>query len=101
MLAQQPFQLGDDVAAAAEVDPRGRPVLKEPEPDLVQAGPVGLEPLAVAGVDQDLAPEQAERPSVAASTAEAGSPERRAEDAAAARLTTLRASTRPASSSRV
>ena len=59
--AQQPFQLGDHLAAGAEVDLGGRPVLEQAEPDLVQARPVGMEPVAVAGVDQDLAPEQAER----------------------------------------
>jgi hypothetical protein len=61
VLADQPFELGEHLGAAAEVDPGGRPVLEQAEPDLVQTCPVGLEPLAVAGVDQDLAAEQAER----------------------------------------
>ena len=61
VLAEQPFELGEQLGAAAEVDPGGRLVLEQAEPDLLQTCPVGMEPLAVAGVDQDLAPEQAER----------------------------------------
>jgi hypothetical protein len=61
MLAHQPFQLGDEVAAGPEVDPGRRPVLEQAEPDLLEAGPVGMEPLAVAGVGQDFAPEQGQR----------------------------------------
>ena len=52
------FQLADHVAAGAEVDACGEVVLDQAEADLVQPHPVGVQPVAVAGVDEDLAPEQ-------------------------------------------
>jgi hypothetical protein len=61
MLAEQPFELGDHLAAGAEVDAGGRPVLEQAEPDLVQTRPVGMEPVAVAGIGQDVATEQFQR----------------------------------------
>ena len=61
MAVDQPFQLGEGVAAGAEVDPGRRLVLEQAEPQLLQAGPVRVGPLAVAGVGQGLAPEQGER----------------------------------------
>ena len=101
VLVEQPFELGEQLGAAAEVDPGRRLVLEQAEPDLLQTCPVGMEPLAVAGVDQDLAPEQAERLGGRLHAPRRGRRSVVPQDAAAARLTTWRASTRPASSSRV
>ena len=55
------LELADHVAAGAEVDPRREVVLEQAEPDLLQPRPVGVQPVAVAGVDEHLAPEQRQR----------------------------------------
>jgi hypothetical protein len=100
MLAHQPFELGDHLGAGPEVDPGGRLILEQAEPDLAQARPVGMEPVAVAGVDQ-ISPRNRPSASVAASNAAGASPERRAAEVVAVRLATWRTSTSAGSSSRV
>ena len=46
---------------APSVDPGREPVLDQAEPDLLQPGPVGVQPVAVAGVGEHVAPEQRQR----------------------------------------
>ena len=55
----QHLELADELAAGAEVDPSGHDVLEQPQPDLLEPGPMGRRPVAV--VEENLAAEEPER----------------------------------------
>ena len=55
------LELPDHVPAGPKLDPRREVVLDQPEADLLQAGPVRLQPGTVTGVDKHLAAEERER----------------------------------------
>ena len=57
----QGFELGDDLAAAAEIEPRRELVLDETEPGLFEADTVRGDPLAVAGVGENVTVEHRQR----------------------------------------
>jgi len=61
MLADESFELADHLARGAEVEPGGELVLDETEMDLLEAGTVWDDPLAVTGGGEDLAAEQRQR----------------------------------------
>ena len=61
MLADESFELADHLARGAEVEPCRELVLDETETDLLEAGTVRDDPVAITGGGQDLAPEQRQR----------------------------------------
>ena len=59
--ADEGFELGDDLAAATEIEPRRELVLDETEPGLLEADTVRGDPLAVAGVGEHVTVEHRQR----------------------------------------
>ena len=59
--ADERFELGDDLSAAPEIEPRRELVLDEPEPSLLEPDTVRGDPLAVAGVGEDITVEHRQR----------------------------------------
>jgi|GEM_PF-4010616 len=62
VLDDQRLELPDHLRGGAEVDARREAVLHQPEPDFFQTRPVRQQPLAVAGIREDLPAEQCQRP---------------------------------------
>ena len=61
MRADEPFELADHLARGAEIEPRRELVLDETETDLLEAGPVRHDPVAITGGGEDLAVEHGQR----------------------------------------
>ena len=61
MHAHERFELADHVAGGAEIEPGGELILDEPETDLLEAGAVRDDPVAVTGAREDVALEHGQR----------------------------------------
>ena len=61
MLAHERFELADHLARGAEIEPCRELVLDETETDLLEAGAVRDDPVAVTGAGEDLAAEHGQR----------------------------------------
>ena len=60
-MLDEPFELAGHLARGAEIEPRRELVLDETETDLLEAGTVRDDPVAITGGGQDLAAEQRQR----------------------------------------
>ena len=101
MLADEPFELADHLARGAEVEPRRELILDETETDLLEAGTVRDDPVAITGGGEDLAVEHATAPSCTSPAQRTGRRRFETLTACSARRSTSSASTALGSTSSV